>query len=93
MSKDVDMDKLRAEFQEATELIDKGKLWDKAPSAVKYDGEFIKVVEIPVAKTMEAWQTVDLIVAKGYTIKGVVEREYWKTSLVILEYIRKSPSP
>src|ERR671916_138610 len=53
--------------------------------AVKYQGEFITVVEIPVAGTEAAWSKVDELVKKGYTIKGVIEKEYWKTSLVVLE--------
>ena len=89
MPEGVDMDKLRAEFKEASDLIEKGKLWDKAPKAVKYDGEFIKVVEVPIAWTQDSWTLIDLIIAKGFTIKGVIEREYWKTSLVILEYVKR----
>ena len=57
--------------------------------AVKYQGEFITVVEIPVAGTEAAWSKVDELVKKGYTIKGVIEREYWKTSLVVLEKLQR----
>jgi hypothetical protein len=57
--------------------------------AVKYQGEFITVVEIPVAGSEAAWSKVDELVKKGYTIKGVIEREYWKTSLVILEKLQR----
>ena len=57
--------------------------------AVKYQGEFITVVEIPVAGTEAAWSKVDELVKKGYTIKGVIEKEYWKTSLVVLEKLQR----
>ena len=57
--------------------------------AVKYQGEFITVVEIPVAGTEAAWSKVDELVKKGYTIKGVIEREYWKTSLLVLEKLQR----
>lgn len=57
--------------------------------AVKYQGEFITVVEIPVAGSESAWSKVDELVKKGYTIKGVIEREYWKTSLVVLEKLQR----
>jgi hypothetical protein len=56
---------------------------------VKYQGEFITVVEIPIAGTEAAWSKVDELVKKGYTIKGVIEREYWKTSLVVLEKLQR----
>ena len=87
--KDTDLEKLSREFKEASDLLDADKLWDKTPISVKDDGEFIKVVEIPIAWTADAWRLLDLLVAKGYTIKGVLEREYWKTSLIILECVRK----
>src|SRR5919106_1357499 len=57
--------------------------------AVKYQGEFITVVEIPVAGSEAAWSKVDELVKKGYTIKGVIEKEYWKTSLVVLEKVQR----
>jgi hypothetical protein len=56
---------------------------------VKYEGEFITVVEIPVAGPEAAWSKVDELVKKGYTIKAVIEKEYWKTSLVVLEKLQR----
>jgi hypothetical protein len=61
---------------------------EKKPTGLKFESEYIKVVEIPMMFTKTAWETVSDFVATGYTIKSVVERETWKTSLVILEKAR-----
>lgn len=75
--------KLQEEFKQTTKLMDLAN-----NKALKIDAEFIKVVEIPMVKTELAWKAVNDLVGHGYTIKGVIEREYWKTSLVILEKMR-----
>jgi hypothetical protein len=54
-------------------------------TSTKYQGEHIRVIEIPISGTKGAWNKVDESIKDGYTIKGIIEREYWKTSLVILE--------
>lgn len=78
-------EQLGKEFDSVQKMMDADNLWKKKPGAVKYDGAFIKVVEIPMFATGHAWSIVDMLASKGYTVKSVIEREYWKTSLVILE--------
>lgn len=78
-------EQVRKEFDKAQKLIDNADLWQKKPAAVKFDGAYIKVIEIPMFATGGAWSVVDMLVARGFTVKSVIEREYWKTSLVILE--------
>ena len=53
--------------------------------SVKYDGQNIKVVEIPIAFAKDAWDKVEELVSQGYSIKAILEREISHTSLVILE--------
>ncbi len=55
---------------------------------LKYSGENIKVVEIAGIRLDGAWGLVDKICSEGYTIKGVIERETFRTSFVILEKVR-----
>jgi hypothetical protein len=57
-------------------------------SSRKYDGEFIKTVEVPMFGTKDSWNEVNELCSQGYTVKAVVEREFWKTSIVVLEKIR-----
>ena len=52
---------------------------------LKYNGQNIKVVEIAGIRLDGAWGLVDKICSDGYTIRGVIERETFKTSYVILE--------
>jgi hypothetical protein len=53
--------------------------------SVHYNGEFVTVIEIPITNTRPAWNKVDELVKNGYSIKGIIEREQWFTSWVILE--------
>lgn len=56
--------------------------------AINYEGECVTVVQIPPTLTRDAWNKVDKLVQNGWTIKGVIEREYIHASLVILEKVR-----
>lgn len=60
---------------------------EQMANSIKYDGHYVKTVEIPLVFTKAAWDKVDAIVSSGYTIKGVVERESMGTSIIILEKI------
>lgn len=59
-----------------------------AEMSVRYDGEYIKVVQIPIMFTEGAWDKIDELCARGYTVKSVVEQELIHASLVILEKTR-----
>ena len=77
---------LRKKFAEATELLKirdftKGEL-DK----IKFAGTRLAIVEIPtVMGIKDSWTAIDQLILRGYTIKGVVEREKVYTSWVFLE--------
>lgn len=86
-----DVDKAREGFREAAETYkdEKQKVHDeRKEKAVKYDSDLLKVVEVPMAFTKDSWDQVNAYLEQGYTIKAVLEREFWKTSQIILEKVR-----
>ncbi len=53
--------------------------------SVNYEGENVIIVQIPMAFTKDAWNKIDKLVAEGWDIKSVIEREALYSSLVILQ--------
>lgn len=61
---------------------------DRKEKVIKYDNDLLKVVEVPIVFTKDSWDQIHQYLQQGYTIKAILEREFWKTSQVILEKTR-----